>query len=93
MPIEIVTKQDLQENLQKLEIRILEAFKRFSKANNTEIEWLRTKEACKLLQCSPGKLQSLRSKGILSPTRMGGSIYYDRKDIAKVMEKNKTNND
>ena len=88
MNIEIITKQDLQE----LEKRILEAVKCLEKSSKTEKEWLRPKEVCHLLQCSSGKLINLRIKGILPFSKIGGSIYYNRKDILKVLEENQRNN-
>jgi hypothetical protein len=87
MQIEVITKQDLQ----VMEKKILDAVNGLAKANNTDEHWLRSKEARQLLKCSSSTLQNLRVKGVLPFTKLGGSTYYDKKDIFKLMEKNKKN--
>lgn len=52
-------------------------------------KWLKSKEVRKLLNISPGTLQSLRSKQLLPYSKIGGIIYYDAADIQKVLESQK----
>lgn len=88
MAIDIVTKEDLQIFRDELikEIKLL--------VNpNIEIKkWLKSPEVRKLLGISPGTLQNLRINGTLRYTRVGSIIYYDKKDIDKVLENNRVDN-
>ncbi|WP_445665135.1 helix-turn-helix domain-containing protein [Fodinibius sp. AD559] len=54
-----------------------------------EKEWLRTKEAADYLSISSSQLHNLKAEGIISCTKLGGTNYYDRKEIDKVLEANK----
>jgi helix-turn-helix protein len=53
--------------------------------------WLKSFEVKKLLGISPGTLQTLRSKGTLPFTRIGGIIYYDSEDVQKMLTERKQN--
>jgi len=52
-------------------------------------KWLKSKEVRKLLNISPGTLQSLRSRKELPYTKIGGIIYHDAADIQKLLESQK----
>ncbi|NGM90830.1 helix-turn-helix domain-containing protein, partial [Parapusillimonas sp. SGNA-6] len=43
-------------------------------------------EVRRLLGISPGTLQNLRAGGTLPYRKLGGSMYYRREDIRKMME-------
>ena len=51
--------------------------------------WLKSKEVRELLMISKGTLQTLGSNGTLPCTKIGGVMYYDVKDIRKMMESGK----
>ncbi|RVU02091.1 DNA-binding protein [Mucilaginibacter limnophilus] len=51
--------------------------------------WVKAAEARKLIGVSPGKLQVIRDSGLLSFTKIGGNIYYDKDDLIKLFEENK----
>jgi len=87
MQIDFATKQDLQE----LERKILAALGP-RVPSDTEDQWLRTAETRKFLQCSYGTLQSLRIKGVIPYTKVGGIYLYNRKGILKVLNENQKNN-
>jgi hypothetical protein len=53
-------------------------------------EWLKSSEVRRILMISPNTLQMLRVKGKLPFTKIGGVFYYAYKDIAKMLEENKT---
>jgi hypothetical protein len=53
-------------------------------------KWLKSYEVRALLNISPGTLQTLRTKGILPFTRMGGTIYYDKEDIHRLLASQKS---
>ncbi len=55
-------------------------------------KWLKSLEVRKLLNISPGTLQTLRVNGTLPFTKMGGTVYYDNEDIQKVLAKNRVHN-
>jgi len=50
--------------------------------------WLKSAEVMKILGCSPGTLQNLRVSGVLPFSKMGGTIYYSRKEVMKILEDN-----
>ena len=56
----------------------------------TTKKWLKSSEVRKMLDISPGKLHMLRASRKLAFMRLGGVIYYDRDDIFKMFESNKT---
>jgi hypothetical protein len=89
MAIEILTKADLHEFRKSL----LEDIRGILKDTNEQPKkWLKSTEVRKLLNISPGTLQTLRINGTLSYTKIGGIIYYENQDIDKVLENNKVSN-
>lgn len=52
-------------------------------------QWLKSAEVKKLLGISHGTLQTLRNKGTIPFTKIGGVIYYNSQDIAVMMNKHK----
>lgn len=85
MAVEIVTKQDLSEFRTSLLNDIKELL--HSKPQQTK-QWLKSSEVRKMLNISPGTLQTLRINKTLSYTKIGGIIYYGYQDIEKVLEQN-----
>lgn len=57
--------------------------------NLTSKKWLKSHQVRKMLNISPGTLQTLRSNGTIPHTRIGGIIYYDSAEIEKMMMSNK----
>ena len=51
-------------------------------------KWLKSSEVKKLLGISTGTLQNLRMNGSLSFSKVGGIIFYDYSEIAKLIERN-----
>jgi len=86
MAVEIITKQDLEDFRTLLLNDIREIFQ--SKTEQTR-QWLKSKEVRKLLNISPGTLQTLRINKTLSYTKIGGILYYDNDDIDKLLSANK----
>jgi len=88
MGMEILTKEDLQIFKVQLVAEITELFVRFNsdKKSSALPEGLRTEHACALLDCSNGKLLSLRSAGKIRWRKIGGSLYYNQEDIRKLMK-------
>ena len=86
MEIEFITKADFQ----SLKNEIVEEIKKVLKSSVIdEKEWLKTAEVLKFLSCSPGTLQNLRINGSLPYSKTGGTIYYLRADVLKMLTSNK----
>ena len=90
MAIEVITKDDLNE----FRILLLKELKEvlLLKPQQTK-QWLKSAEVRRLLNISPGTLQTLRINKTLSYTKIGGTIYYAFQDIEKVLERNKVNSE
>lgn len=83
MVVNLATKDDLN----TLKLELIEEITKLLSANTAPAKkWLRSIEVRKMLSISPGTLQNLRINGNLKFTKVGGIMYYDAKDIAKMME-------
>lgn len=87
MQLELITKKDFQD----LKLELIDELKKFLSPVQEQKEWMKSADVMKMLNCSPGTLQNLRVNGTLPFTKMGGTIYYSRKDVLKVLEGNKQN--
>ena len=85
MEIDVVTKEDLRRMKKEMMEEIREILTENIKKENDR-QWLRSAEVRKMLGISPGTLQNLRINGALPYKKIGGSIYYRRQDIEKMME-------
>lgn len=86
MAVQIITLEDLTE----FRLTLLQDLKDLlTKNGQPEKKWLKSKEVRKLLNISPGTLQTLRINGTLTYTKVGGIIYYDQLDIDKLLSRNK----
>lgn len=82
MPANIITKEDLDQ----FKYELLEDLKSLFQANLVEQKlWLKSSEVKKLLNISNGTLQNLRINGTLSSSKVGGTYYYNYKDIEKTI--------
>lgn len=88
MKVELVTKDDLQE----FKAELLAELKKLVTPNGKETSksWLKSREVRKMLEISPGKLHALRVSKQLPFVRLGGVIYYEREDVHRLFEKNKS---
>ncbi|SHK50629.1 helix-turn-helix domain-containing protein [Epilithonimonas mollis] len=86
MIVNIITKEDLQEFKNEL----LKDIKNLFNIKTSEQKlWLRSSEVKELLNISSGTLQNLRNEGTITYTRIGGTLYYNYKDIEKMLRGNK----
>ena len=85
MNVEMITKEDLQ----TFRLQMINDLKELLKPqeNNTK-EWLRSSEVRKLLNISPGTLQSFRINGKLKTAKIGGIHFYRYADIEKLLNEN-----
>ena len=51
-------------------------------------DWIDNQDVSNMLHVSPRTLQTLRSNGTLPFSRIGGKIYYLRRDIQKILADN-----
>lgn len=88
MSLQIITTNDLREFKIELldEIRIILS----EEKNATSKKWLKSNEVRKLLNISPGTLQTLRVNGTLPYTKIGGTNYYNQTDIEKLLSQKKS---
>jgi hypothetical protein len=85
MPVEIITKEDL--NLFRMQL--LDDLKQIIQPKSPQQrEWIKSPEVRKLLQISPNTLQGLRIKGALRCARIGGMLFYKYDDIQKLLNNN-----
>jgi len=82
----LVTLQDLH-NMKDEIISKLEAM---TCNTTTNKEWLRSAEAMEMLGVSTGTLQNFRINDDIPFTKIGGTLYYERKAILKVLKDNKS---
>lgn len=84
------------EDLEGLKLELLDSIERLirEKFRDQKIKrWMKSAEVRKLLGFSPGKLQSIRQSGLLPYTQIGGNIYYDPEDLAKLFNERKQFNE
>lgn len=84
MAVEIITREDLEEFRIELVAEIAKLLK--SGAKESDKRWHKTSEVKKMLGISSGTLQNLRVNGTLPYTKIGGVLYYDRRDIEYMLE-------
>ena len=85
MAVEVITREDLNE----FRTLLLKDFKEILQLKPDQAkQWLKSSEVRKLLNISPGTLQTLRINKTISYTRIGGIIYYGHQDIEKLMQQN-----
>lgn len=90
MAVEVITREDLNE----FRLLLLNDLKELLKSNPQQTkQWLKSTEVRKLLNISPGTLQTLRINKTLSYTKIGGIIYYAQKDIDKILDDNKVSSE
>ena len=83
MSAQIITTDDLRE----FKIEILDEIRNIvsEQKSATTKKWLKSVEVRKLLNISPGTLQTLRINGTLPYTKIGGTNYYNLTDIEKLL--------
>lgn len=87
---QLITVDDLQQFKKQLLEELLAALK--SQTGAFTKKWMKSHEVRRLLKISPGTLQTFKSSGIISYSKIGGVHFYDYEDIQKIMEAGKINN-
>ncbi|RIW13328.1 DNA-binding protein [Algoriphagus lacus] len=86
MEIELITRADL-ENFKRELLTEIKTLLQPQNEIKEDLKWVKSKDVQKLLQISPGTLQTLRNRKMIPFTRLGGVIYYSQEDLKKVLEK------
>jgi hypothetical protein len=79
----LVTVQDLQE----LKAEIISEITQITAKVTAQKEWLRSSEVMEMLSISSGTLQNLRINRDIPFTKMGGTLYYERAEVVKALNK------
>jgi hypothetical protein len=85
MAVQVVTWEDLQDFRIQLINDIKEILSHSKQSGNESIEFLKTSQVRKLLNCSNGKIQSLRITGELTSKKVGGTLYYKQEDVKRIL--------
>jgi hypothetical protein len=85
MAVNLLTIEDFQHFKSELFAELKSILKNMDQPTK---KWLKSDEVKKLLNVSPGTLQTLRINGTLQFTKIGGIIYYDYDHIQKTFQEN-----
>lgn len=80
MQAELITKEDLQQ----FRIQLFNDLKNLIERHiekPSAIDWVKSKQVREILHVSPGTLQNLRIQGKIKPKKIGGSWYYNLKQL------------
>ena len=89
MAVSIITQEDLQVFKTEMVNEFRKILKEFQPDLPTYKKWLKSYEVRKMLNISPGTLQTLRINGSLPFTKIGGTMFYEHEDVKKMMNINK----
>lgn len=90
MNVNIVTQEEFQVLNNKME-KVLELLQ--NSKPTTESEWLKSSEVKKILKCSDTSLKNYRDNGIIPHTQIGGTFYYAKNDVERLLNKNGIDSD
>lgn len=84
MQIDFITRADLDEFRNQL----LQELKAIIISNDKPEpgQYLKSLQVRKILNCSPGTLQTLRITGKLHPTKISGTMYYSMEEIQSLLQ-------
>jgi hypothetical protein len=83
MPIEVITKADLEE----FRVKLLNDLKKLINTTEKPVskKWLRSYEVKQLLGISTGTLQNFTINGVLHPRKIGGLNYFNMEEIDSLL--------
>jgi len=85
MKMDIITMEDLRQFKTEL-LQEMKGIIGQGTENQQSGEWLRSAQVRKMLNISAGTLQNLRINGILPFRKIGGTMYYNRVQIEKILK-------
>lgn len=83
---QIATIEDIQSLEERLVNKIKVLLDELTSATTQKKKWLKSAEVKKLLGISNGTLFTLRKSEKLSANKIGGTLYFNYDEIAKLME-------
>ncbi|MEP7372343.1 MAG: helix-turn-helix domain-containing protein [Chitinophagaceae bacterium] len=86
MGVEIVTKEDLHSFRVQLMNDIKEMLSHAMQPKPESMHGYKTSDVRKILGCSVNKLVSLRISRKLRTKKVGGTLYYNRDDIKRLVD-------
>lgn len=86
MAIEVMTKEDLNVFEMRLLSAIESGIKKYFSSVNEKPEGYKTSDVRKILGCSVNKLVSLRISRNLRTKKIGGTLYYNKGDIRRLLD-------
>jgi hypothetical protein len=87
MPLELLTQKDLQEFKAQLFEELKKILAAYEASQNGNL--LKSKDVCRKLMMSPGKLQTMRKNKMISYGKIGGTIYYENQEIIRLYKEKK----
>ena len=84
--MDLVTKEDLQQ----FRFQLIGDLKRIIEQHiekPSALEWVKSKQVREMLHVSPGTLQNLRIQGKIKPKKIGGTWYYNLKELTGLFGK------
>lgn len=89
---QLVTREDLFFVIKELKTELLQEVKLLvqGQPQPPPKKWLKTREVRKLLDLSPGTLQTLRDNGTIPYSKLGTNFFYDTDDINRELERRKS---
>ncbi len=85
MGVEIVTKDDLEKFRLVIVEDIRQLLCKMTKGEADDIRGYKGPDVRGLLGCSEGKLKSLRTCGKIRTKKIGGTVYYNREDVSRLL--------
>lgn len=86
MAFDLVTREDLESFRLRLLNDIRETVRELAQPTTLKNEGYKTSDVRKMLGCSFNKLVSLRVKRKLRTKKIGGTLYYCKEDIKRLLE-------
>ncbi|WP_155523226.1 helix-turn-helix domain-containing protein [Paracnuella aquatica] len=86
MNVEVITKEDLQAFRMQLLEDIKSLLQQGRDTSLGHIEGYKTANVRKILGCSVNKLVSLRVARKIRTKKIGGTVYYNKEDVKRLVE-------
>ena len=87
MPLELLTLKDLQEFKVQLFEELKNILAAYEASQNGNL--LKSKDVCRKLMMSSGKLQTMRKNKTINYRKIGGTLYYENQEIKRLYKNGK----
>lgn len=86
MNVEVITREDLQAFRMQLLEDIKSLLQQSREPSSGNVEGYKTANVRKILGCSVNKLVSLRVARKIRTKKIGGTVYYNKEDVKRLVE-------